>query len=84
MRPNRRRGEDVEMGGFSGLTEDNVSQHNLSTQNLRRYPPGNLNPLVHNFRSPIGASSRVFQLRSRLTRADLYGEAPTRLAFTQR
>ncbi|KAJ7033463.1 hypothetical protein C8F04DRAFT_1104815 [Mycena alexandri] len=63
MRPNRRRGEDVEMGGFTGLTEGNLSQHNLR--------PGNLNPLVHNFTSPI----------------DLFdGERPppTRLAFNQR
>jgi hypothetical protein len=52
LRPNRRRGEDVEMGGFSGLTEGNMSQHNL------RGKTGNLNPLVHNFRSPIGMSLR--------------------------
>ncbi|KAJ7921439.1 hypothetical protein B0H13DRAFT_1984728 [Mycena leptocephala] len=64
LRPNRRRGEDVEMGGFSGLTEGNMSQHNL------RGKTGNLNPLVHNFRSPI----------------DLYHDEnpPTRLTFTQR
>ncbi|KAJ7686805.1 hypothetical protein B0H17DRAFT_1013292 [Mycena rosella] len=48
MRPNRRRGEDVEMGGFTGLTEANISQHNM-----RRVPSGKLNPMVHNFRSPI-------------------------------
>ncbi|KAJ6534010.1 hypothetical protein DFH09DRAFT_1043608 [Mycena vulgaris] len=48
MRPNRRRGADIEMGGFSGLTEDNISQHNLSRQ-----PSGKINPLVHNFTSPI-------------------------------
>jgi len=64
LRPNRRRGEDVEMGGLSGLTEGNMSQHNL------RGKTGNLNPLVHNFRSPI----------------DLYHDEnpPTRLTFTQR
>ncbi|KAJ7189000.1 hypothetical protein C8R46DRAFT_1184246 [Mycena filopes] len=45
MRPNRRRGADVEMGGFTGLTEGNLSQHNLR--------PSNLNPLVHTFTSPI-------------------------------
>jgi len=63
LRPNRRRGNDVEMGGFSGLTENNLSQHNLR--------PGNINPMVHNFTSPI----------------DLYGgghQTPTRLTFTQR
>ncbi|KAJ7286851.1 hypothetical protein C8J57DRAFT_1282187 [Mycena rebaudengoi] len=48
LRPNRRRGQDVEMGvsmGRAPLTADNLSQHNLR--------PGNLNPLVHNFTSPI-------------------------------
>ncbi|KAJ6631337.1 hypothetical protein B0H10DRAFT_1978287 [Mycena sp. CBHHK59/15] len=63
MRPNRRRGHDVEMGGILGLTEGNISQHNLR-------PPNNLNPLVHNFTSPI----------------DLYvsEKVPTRLTFTPR
>ncbi|KAJ7478637.1 hypothetical protein B0H11DRAFT_2173655 [Mycena galericulata] len=46
LRPNRRRGDDVEMGGFSGLTEGNLSQHNV-----RR--AGTLHPMVHNFTSPI-------------------------------
>lgn len=47
LRP-QRRGQDVEMGvstGSAPLTADNLSQHNLR--------PGNLNPLVHNFTSPI-------------------------------
>jgi len=56
MRPNRRRGEDVEMGGLSGPTDTN------------NYPSRNLNPLVHNFTSPI----------------DLYGGDTPRLTFTQR
>ncbi|KAJ7125428.1 hypothetical protein C8R44DRAFT_618808 [Mycena epipterygia] len=55
MRPNRRRGEDVEMGGFTGLTEGNISQHNLY-----RLPSGKLNPLVHNFTSPIGRYLHCF------------------------
>ncbi|KAJ7198461.1 hypothetical protein GGX14DRAFT_665566 [Mycena pura] len=42
MRPNRRRGEDVEMGGI-GHTRTGP----------RGQQPGNLNPLVHNFTSPI-------------------------------
>ncbi|KAJ7750148.1 hypothetical protein DFH07DRAFT_922886 [Mycena maculata] len=60
MRPNRRRGDDVEMGGFSG---------GLMVGNTLRRPP-NINPLVHNFTSPI----------------DLYNgeKAQTRLTFTQR
>ncbi|KAJ7133688.1 hypothetical protein C8R43DRAFT_643074 [Mycena crocata] len=50
MRPNRRRGEDVEMGGlgFPGLTEGNVSQHDL-----RKVPSTKFNAMVHNFTSPI-------------------------------
>jgi len=59
LRPNRRRGEDIEMGGFSGLTEDNLSQHNLSRNPSR----GNLNPLVHNFKSPLD----VYSAEPRLT-----------------
>ncbi|KAL0955686.1 hypothetical protein HGRIS_001910 [Hohenbuehelia grisea] len=49
MRPNRRIGSDIELGGFGGntgaLTEANVSTHNLRMSKL--------NPLVHNFTSPI-------------------------------
>ncbi|KAK7057798.1 hypothetical protein R3P38DRAFT_1187088 [Favolaschia claudopus] len=47
LRPNRRRGEDVEMGGFTGLTEGNLSQHNLHRTGTK------LHPMVHNFTSPI-------------------------------
>jgi hypothetical protein len=46
MRPNRRRGEDVEMGGIAGLTETNLLKHNSRMSNV--------NPMVHNFISPIG------------------------------
>jgi hypothetical protein len=48
MRPSRTRGNDVEMGGIStssGLTERNLSRHNLRTSRF--------NPMVHNFTSPI-------------------------------
>lgn len=46
MRPNRKRGQEVELGGIDGLTEGNLSRHNLR--------PGTVNPMVHNFTSPIG------------------------------
>jgi hypothetical protein len=51
LRPNRRRGEDVEMGGVGsvGLTETNLSMHNLHYRNV--------NPMVSNFTSPIGEFS---------------------------
>jgi len=45
IRPNRRRGTEVELGGFEKLTETNLSVHNLRLSNV--------NPLVHNFTSPI-------------------------------
>jgi hypothetical protein len=54
LRPNRRRGEDIEMGGFTGLTEGSLTQHNL-----HRNGTGKLHPMVHNFTSPIGMSSRL-------------------------
>ncbi|KAJ6595222.1 hypothetical protein DFH09DRAFT_1305896 [Mycena vulgaris] len=41
------RWEDVEMSNLSGLTECNLSSHNLSRS------PSKLNPMVHNFTSPI-------------------------------
>ncbi|KAJ7686066.1 hypothetical protein B0H17DRAFT_1204456 [Mycena rosella] len=43
MRPNRRRGADVEMGGIEGRSQTS----------LGRQPSGKLNPMVHNFTSPI-------------------------------
>jgi hypothetical protein len=52
IRPNRRHGETVELGGIDfKLTEANLSQHNLGV------PPSsasNLHPMLHNFTSPIG------------------------------
>ncbi|KAJ7647903.1 hypothetical protein FB45DRAFT_782868 [Roridomyces roridus] len=61
MRPNRRRGEDVEMGGITHLSETNLSQHNLHRNR------STLNPLVHNFKSPI----------------DIMEERTPRLTFTK-
>ncbi|KAJ7496573.1 hypothetical protein FB451DRAFT_1208118 [Mycena latifolia] len=68
MRPNRRRGADVEMGGFAAPVA--TAHGNGSQQSLYRNPSARLNPLVHNFTSPI----------------DLYGADPPapRLTFTQR
>ncbi|KAG5642211.1 hypothetical protein DXG03_003403 [Asterophora parasitica] len=45
IRPNRRRGQDVELGGMDLMTEDNLSKHNVR--------PSNVNHMVHNFTSPI-------------------------------
>ena len=45
IRPNRRRGRDVELGGIDfALTEENLSKHNSG-----------VHPLVHTFTSPIGS-----------------------------
>ncbi|KAF7294072.1 hypothetical protein MKEN_01453700 [Mycena kentingensis (nom. inval.)] len=52
MRPNRRRGADVEMGGIDAgdaLNEANLSVH---TRAARRHS-GRVHPMVHNFTSPI-------------------------------
>jgi hypothetical protein len=47
IRPNRRRGEDVELGGIDfKLTEESLSRLHLG--------PSNLHPMVHTFTSPIG------------------------------
>jgi hypothetical protein len=46
LRPNRRRGQDIELGGMEGaLTESNLSIHNHYSK---------VNPAVSNFTSPIG------------------------------
>ncbi|KAF7290079.1 hypothetical protein HMN09_01313000 [Mycena chlorophos] len=52
MRPNRRRGADIEMGGIDG-NHDVLSEANLSAHNLRRMASGKVHPMVHNFVSPI-------------------------------
>ncbi|KAG6918880.1 hypothetical protein DXG01_010944 [Tephrocybe rancida] len=46
LRPNRRKGADIELGGIDQMTEDNVSK--LGVQQA-----SNLNHMVHNFTSPI-------------------------------
>lgn len=63
LRPNRRRGQDIELGGMEGaLTESNLSIHNLYSK---------VNPAVSNFTSPIdfAYTSQGFQNNngSRLT-----------------
>jgi len=45
MKPNRKRGRDVELGGIEALTETNLSNHNLRLSNV--------NPMLQNFTSPI-------------------------------
>ncbi|KAG6827285.1 hypothetical protein H0H92_012494 [Tricholoma furcatifolium] len=46
LRPNRRKGTDVELGGIDYMTEENVSK-------LNPKPSTNVNHMVHNFTSPI-------------------------------
>lgn len=45
FRPNRKRDRDIELGNVEGLTEANLSLHNLHFSNV--------NPMVSNFTSPI-------------------------------
>lgn len=61
MKPNRKRGKDVELGGIEALTETNLSMHNLRLSNV--------NPMLQNFTSPIdfAYSSEDPPQRSRLT-----------------
>lgn len=62
IRPNRRRGTDIELGGFDTLTETNLSVHNLRMSNV--------NPLVHGFTSPINlgyAAEQVERVTPRYT-----------------
>jgi len=54
IRPNRRKGNDVQLGGIEArLTEQNLGHHNLKASS-------NVNPMVHNFTSPISAFSQRF------------------------
>ena len=49
IKPNRKKGGqdiDIEMAGVGSLTETNLSVHNLRFSNV--------NPIISNFRSPIG------------------------------
>lgn len=78
IRPNRRKGNDVQLGGFEPrLTEQNLGQHNLKQSST-------VNPMVHNFTSPISACLVFFFCKAFfLTRAlcdsvDLMSEAESR------
>ncbi|KAJ4468363.1 hypothetical protein C8J55DRAFT_203079 [Lentinula edodes] len=44
IRPNRKRGDDVELGGIGSLTEANLSRHNVYSS---------VNLMVHSYTSPI-------------------------------
>ncbi|KAG6839917.1 hypothetical protein C0991_010397 [Blastosporella zonata] len=46
LRPNRRRGADIELGGIDQMSEDHGSRLNVKASNV--------NHMVHNFTSPIG------------------------------
>ncbi|TFK44987.1 hypothetical protein BDQ12DRAFT_642091 [Crucibulum laeve] len=59
IRPNRRRGHGIELGGIEGLTESNLSMHNMRLSNV--------NPMVHNFTSPIDLAYGQPSNESRLT-----------------
>jgi len=59
MRPNRRKGQDVELGGMDMLSETNLSFHNSRLSNV--------NPLAQNFRSPIELGYIPASNESRLT-----------------
>ncbi|KAK0206521.1 hypothetical protein DFS33DRAFT_1315178 [Desarmillaria ectypa] len=77
MRPNRRRGSDVELGGIDyGLTEANLSKHNITTSSL--------NPIVHTFTSPIDMVSSPPGLEMRQNRSYLFSRTVSRLTFNNR
>ncbi|PBK72599.1 hypothetical protein ARMSODRAFT_952987 [Armillaria solidipes] len=77
MRPNRRRGSDVELGGIDyGLTEANLSKHNITTSSL--------NPMVHTFTSPIDMVSSPPGLETRQNRGYLFSRTESRLTFNNR
>ncbi|KAJ3752482.1 hypothetical protein EV361DRAFT_973630 [Lentinula raphanica] len=66
IRPNRKRGDDVELGGIGpplSLTEANLSRHNLYSS---------VNPMVHSYTSPInmvyGGNNRSNASRLTFTR----------------
>jgi hypothetical protein len=51
LRPNRKRDVVIDSGG-QRLTVNNLSQHNVRA--------GNVNPMIHNYTSPIGLSFIAF------------------------
>lgn len=70
IRPNRRKGEEVELGGIDfKLKEANMSQHSFGVSNVH--------PIVHNFTSPIGLWIFVI-LHIYLTRASVDITYPSR------
>jgi len=48
LKPNRKRGQDIEMSRVESLSESNLSVHNLRGTNI--------NPMISNFKSPIDFS----------------------------
>ena len=46
LKPNRKKAQDIEMSRMDSLTESNLSVHNLRGTNI--------NPMISNFKSPIG------------------------------
>ncbi|THV02221.1 hypothetical protein K435DRAFT_836570 [Dendrothele bispora CBS 962.96] len=52
LRPNRRTGDDVELGGIGNLTRMNLSRHNKNVS-------GRVNPVVHTYTSPINFVSNI-------------------------
>lgn len=73
IRPNRRRGEDIELGGHGGLTESNVSLHNLHYRQV--------NPMVSNFTSPIDFAYQTYGKDAAAKMANMNG---SRLTFTRK
>lgn len=52
-------GKDIEMRGFQGLSETNVSKHNLRRTKV--------NPMISNYTSPIGEYRSIMQRDMKLT-----------------
>jgi hypothetical protein len=48
LKPNRKKGQDIEMSRIESLSESNLSVHNLRGANI--------NPMISNFKSPIDFS----------------------------
>ncbi|KAG6856747.1 hypothetical protein H0H87_001091 [Tephrocybe sp. NHM501043] len=81
LRPNRRKGPDIELGGIDQTTENSVSRLNTRASNV--------NHMVHNFTSPIGvrivhavrlkielsAAEKALSRRKEIQTADYYSHA---------
>ncbi|KAG5351359.1 hypothetical protein C0989_006875 [Termitomyces sp. Mn162] len=57
LRPNRKKGDDIELATIHQMTESNVAKLNIRTSNVNR--------MVHNFTSPIGMSPHPSSRRSK-------------------